>query len=107
MAIDFPPAVLSTQEKIVEKLLWYNVFTHNNARNKLGGQPFGNQYRLYNGSDDDPLLNQNIESLTTDQTALDAINTLPHHRMVDDPNGYASHGGRSSGTVRAHVALPE
>ncbi len=50
-------------------ILWYNVFATNDATAKLGGNPYGNQHRVYHGSSNDRLLNQNVERFTADPTA--------------------------------------
>jgi len=57
----------------VLNVLWYNVFAGNDARAKLGGQPFGNRLRLYHGSDDDSQLNQNVQRFSADVIALQEI----------------------------------
>lgn len=53
----------------IEHLLWYNVFTVNNATDVLGGQPFDNATRTYTGSDDDPALNAGVVRFTADPAA--------------------------------------
>jgi pimeloyl-ACP methyl ester carboxylesterase len=63
----------STKEATIQALLWYNVFSTNDGLDKLGGQPFGNQDRVYAGSDDDVQLNQGVQRFSADQAALDEI----------------------------------
>ncbi|MEZ4864181.1 MAG: prolyl oligopeptidase family serine peptidase [Caldilineaceae bacterium] len=63
----------STQEKTAKDLLWYNVFATNDAKAKLGGQPFANQQTSYAGSADDTQLNQDVARFVADQAAIDAI----------------------------------
>ena len=63
----------STKEGTIQGLLWYNVFATNDGMDKLGGQPFGNQDRVYAGSDDDAQLNQGVQRFSADQVALDEI----------------------------------
>jgi pimeloyl-ACP methyl ester carboxylesterase len=63
----------STKEATIQALLWYNVFSTNDGLNKLGGQPFDNQDRVYSGSDDDAQLNQGVQRFSADQAALDEI----------------------------------
>src|SRR6266699_2707447 len=63
----------TTVEKTILDLSWYVVFATNDAGHKLGGQPFGNRLRFYVGSDNDSLLNMNVERFTPDLTALAAI----------------------------------
>ena len=71
----YDPADPQAREAVIEKLLWYNVFGTNDAIDKLGGQPFGNQSRVYSGSADDEQLNQSVERYSADQAALDEIET--------------------------------
>jgi pimeloyl-ACP methyl ester carboxylesterase len=63
----------STKKHTIERLLWYNVFATNDARAKLGGQPFDNQNRAYAGSNDDAQLNQRVQRFSAEQAALDEI----------------------------------
>jgi pimeloyl-ACP methyl ester carboxylesterase len=63
----------ATVEETILDLAWYAVFTSNDATLKLGGQPFDNLNRRYMGSDDDALLNQNVERASADMAALDEI----------------------------------
>ena len=67
------PADPSTVEKTILGIFWYVVFGTNDAGQKLGGQPFGNRLRFYMGSDNDSLLNMNVERFTPDLTALGTI----------------------------------
>lgn len=69
----FDPEDPSTKEKTIQSLLWYAVFATNDDREKLGGQPFDNQDRVYAGSDDDARLNEGVQRFSADQTALDEI----------------------------------
>lgn len=57
----------------IEHLLWYNVFTVNNATDVLGGQPFDNVTRTYAGSDDDPALNAGVARFTANPAAQTEI----------------------------------
>ncbi len=63
----------STKEATIQSLLWYNAFSTNDGLDKLGGQPFDNQDRVYSGSDDDVQLNQGVQRFSADQVALDEI----------------------------------
>ena len=63
----------STKEGTIQGLLWYNAFATNDGLDKLGGQPFDNQDRVYAGSDDDAQLNQGVQRFSADQAALDEI----------------------------------
>ena len=54
-------------------VLWYNVFATNDARAKLGGNPFDNRTRLYSGSLNDRLLNQRVQRFSADPAALTAL----------------------------------
>lgn len=57
----------------LETLLWYNVVGTNDARAKLGGQPFDNQTRVYTGSADDEALNAGIARFTADAAATETM----------------------------------
>lgn len=51
-------------------LLWYNVFATNEAKARLGGNPYDNHTRVYLGSSNDALLNQSVERFTASPRAL-------------------------------------
>ncbi|HSQ28632.1 MAG TPA: hypothetical protein VLN49_02215 [Gemmatimonadaceae bacterium] len=51
-------------------ILWYNVFATNEAKQRLGGNPYDNRRRLYFGSTNDFLLNLNVERFSATPTAL-------------------------------------
>ena len=57
----------------IQQILWYNIFATNDAKTKLGGQPFTNQGRVYAGSANDPQLNQAVLRYSADQAALNTI----------------------------------
>lgn len=84
-----PSSVLST----TYTLLWYNVFATNDALQKLGGQPFDNQTRVYQGSADDARLNAQVQRFTADPAALVAMTT------------YESSGSLTIPLVTAHTTL--
>jgi pimeloyl-ACP methyl ester carboxylesterase len=44
----------------VADILWYNVFGTADAQERLGGQPYDNQDRVYQGSSDDAALNASV-----------------------------------------------
>jgi pimeloyl-ACP methyl ester carboxylesterase len=67
------PADPASRENTVERLLWYNIFATNDAREVLGGQPFDNQDRVYSGSDDDAALNAGVARFVADPQALAEI----------------------------------
>lgn len=72
----YDPADPATAYTTTQGLLWYSVFATNDARTKLGGQPFDNQGRAYSGSDDDAALNNlvsGVQRYAADQAALDAM----------------------------------
>lgn len=62
-----------TSTNAIGNVLWYNVFATNDARAKLGGQPFENETRVYSGSDDDAQLNANVDRFSADPAALQEI----------------------------------
>ncbi len=69
----FDPQNEETIGETVLGLLWYNVFATNDARIKLGGQPFDNSQRRYRGSANDAHLNANVERFSADAAALQSI----------------------------------
>jgi pimeloyl-ACP methyl ester carboxylesterase len=69
-----PSSVAAT----VVGILWYNVFGTEDAKLRLGGQPFDNASRAYSGSSDDPGLNAGVARFTAEpgaRQALDRFNT--------------------------------
>ena len=64
-----PTSALTT----TQGLLWYSVFATNDARDKLGGQPYDNWTRAYGGSDDDDALNAGVPRYRADPAALAAL----------------------------------
>jgi pimeloyl-ACP methyl ester carboxylesterase len=72
-AADLPSATSTALD-----LLWYDVFALPDARRRLGGQPFDNAGRVYQGSSDDGALNAGVARVTADAAAragLDAFET--------------------------------
>ena len=63
----------ATRETTIRDLLWYNVFATNDARAKLGGQPFDNQGYSYTGSNDDAQLNLWVQRFSASPVALAEI----------------------------------
>lgn len=61
-----PSTVLAT----IENVLWYSVFSTNDAEAKLGGQPFDNSKKIYSGSSNDFLLNLLVRRFTADPQAV-------------------------------------
>jgi len=54
-------------------LLWYSVFATEDAKLRLGGQPFDNTTRQYAGSSDDLVLNAAVSRFAADPAARQAI----------------------------------
>lgn len=69
----YDPQDLATREITVERLLWYNVLATGDAQTRLGGQPFDNVTRSYNGSLDDDRLNREVQRFAADPAALTTI----------------------------------
>jgi dienelactone hydrolase len=67
------PLDSTTAISTVTGVLWYNVFATNDAKARLGGQPFDNYTRTYTGSLNDVALNAGVQRYRADQTALDEI----------------------------------
>ena len=63
----------ASREATVESLLWYNVFATNDAKTVLGGQPFDNLGRIYQGSADDSALNAGVTRFSSDPDAIQEI----------------------------------
>jgi dienelactone hydrolase len=64
------PADPSTAIATTVGILSYNIFATNEAKGELGGQPFGNRYTWYFGSDDDRALNKGVQRFGADLAAL-------------------------------------
>lgn len=67
------PADGATVGATVTDILWYNVFGTNDARERLGGQPYDNAGRVYQGSSDDDALNLGVVRFSADLAAREAI----------------------------------
>jgi hypothetical protein len=67
------PTNPSSVAETVLGVLEYDVFSTNDAVEKLGGSPYDNRFRWYSGSDNDILLNRNIQRFSASNTALAAI----------------------------------
>jgi len=59
----------STRENTALGLLWYNVFATNDGSSRLGGQPFDNLTRAYQGSGQDVAVNAGVERFAADPVA--------------------------------------
>jgi pimeloyl-ACP methyl ester carboxylesterase len=57
----------------VAGILWYNVLGTADAQDRLGGQPYDNEERVYQGSTDDPALNAGVARFTADPAARAAL----------------------------------
>lgn len=71
----FNAADAASKEQSISDVLWYNIYATNDAKAKLGGQPFANPLskRTYAGSLDDVQLNANVQRFVADETALAEI----------------------------------
>jgi pimeloyl-ACP methyl ester carboxylesterase len=67
------PADTAVVSNTVSSILWYNIFATNDARAKLGGQPYDNGDRWYAGSQDDADLNSKVKRYTADTAATAEI----------------------------------
>ena len=54
-------------------ILWYNVFGSADAQARLGGQPYDNEDRVYQGSADDEALNDGVARVAADADARAAL----------------------------------
>jgi len=66
----YDAATPATQNGSIKAVLGYVVMATNDAAQKLGGQPYGNQTRWYTGSLNDVALNQQLPRFTASATAL-------------------------------------
>ena len=76
----FPTIVRTTLE-----VLWYGVFGTNDAVAKLGGNPYGNETRVYRGSRDDVQLNNRVRRLSADPAARAALSQYETTAGVANP----------------------
>lgn len=76
--VSYVPADPTTKLASMETLLWYNVFSTNDGKEKLGGLPFGNLDRVYAGSSDDAALNTAVARFNAAQTALNELEAHYH-----------------------------
>ena len=58
-----------TLGEAVVGILWYNVLGTADAQQRLGGQPYDNEDRVYQGSSDDPALNAGVARFAADADA--------------------------------------
>jgi hypothetical protein len=66
----YDPANPLTIGQTTANILWYNIFGGTDAENKLGGNPYGNQLRLYFGSSNDLRLNLRVQRYTASPAAV-------------------------------------
>ena len=63
----YEPAEPSTAGSTVLGILWYDIFALHDATERLGGQPYDNVGRLYQGSADDGALNAGVVRVAADE----------------------------------------
>jgi pimeloyl-ACP methyl ester carboxylesterase len=76
-----PASVATTAAHV----LWYAVFSTNDAAAKLGGNPYDNRLRWYSGSDNDWLLNSTVRRAAASPTALARLAQYQTSGQVDVP----------------------
>jgi pimeloyl-ACP methyl ester carboxylesterase len=76
-----PGRIVST----TQNLLWYNIFSTNDARAQLGGNLYGNAGRVYAGSSDDIRLNASVQRFGADPAALAALANYQTTGRVTNP----------------------
>jgi pimeloyl-ACP methyl ester carboxylesterase len=64
-----------TSTNSIERLLWYNIIATMDGQAKLGGQPYTNLNRVYEGSSDDSHLNTNVWRIGAEPAVLEEIAT--------------------------------
>lgn len=67
-------ATTASIAQTAQHLLWYNIFATNDAKTRLGGNPYGNAGRIYAGSSNDTKLNSQIDRYAADAAALAKLN---------------------------------
>jgi hypothetical protein len=67
------PLDLNSIGETIIAVLWYNIFSTDDAVQRLGGRPFDNRGRFYTGSFNDFLLNARVKRFTAQASALAAI----------------------------------
>jgi pimeloyl-ACP methyl ester carboxylesterase len=81
----FDPADPTTIAKTAVNLLSYNVLGTNEAAEKLGGNPFGNRFRLYFGSSNDLQLNLRVQRFTASPVARAALDPYETNGTLEVP----------------------
>jgi pimeloyl-ACP methyl ester carboxylesterase len=81
----YEPKDESTILNTTLRLIWYSVFTTNDAMSKLGGNLFGNRKRVYIGSDNDLRLNFNVDRYSPDENALNAVKAYQTSGKITRP----------------------
>src|SRR5579862_7153998 len=66
-------------------VLWYNVFATNDAHTTLGGNPYDNIGRIYQGSLDDATLNPTVARFQADQDAIAHMKQYEPSGKLKDP----------------------
>jgi pimeloyl-ACP methyl ester carboxylesterase len=79
------PTDLQTVGETVIGILWYNVFGTADAQARLGGQPYDNIGRVYQGSIDDDALNQGVARFGADAAARAAIGRFETTGQISVP----------------------
>ncbi|MFW6115448.1 MAG: hypothetical protein ACOC7Y_00140 [Chloroflexota bacterium] len=74
-----------TSTESIRQLLWYNVYATEDAKTKLGGQPFDNRDRDYAGSLDDDALNADVARISGNPEAMSAI--AEHYQTTGNLQG--------------------
>jgi hypothetical protein len=69
--------------EVVAGILWYNVLGTADAQLRLGGQPYDNEDRAYQGSSDDAALNAGVARFAAD---ADARAALARFETTGDPS---------------------
>jgi hypothetical protein len=67
------PLDLTSVGETAIAVLWYNIFSTDDAVQRLGGRPFDNRGRFYTGSFNDFLLNARVKRFTAQAAALATI----------------------------------
>ena len=86
-------------------ILWYNVFGTADAQERLGGQPYDNEDRVYQGSSDDAALNAGVARFTADPGRPRGARPLRDQRRSLGADLHPSHHRRPDRPVLPSAAL--
>ena len=72
-------------QNTLTQILWYGIFGTNDAVDKLGGMPFDNSDYIYAGSEDDTMLNDQIERFRKSANIREKIDAITASGILQVP----------------------